>query len=89
MVQLALTKYNFWINLVKFLFLVNFYILVSNSTHQQGNLSLNFNNLIYTYKNLMGARRTKNRQTIFQHIKNSNLNKSNRNYGINYKIGQN
>ena len=87
MVQLAL-RYKFRINLMKFLFLVNFYILVPNSAKQQGSLRLNFNNLIYTYQNLMGLKRTKTRQTTLQHVKISDFNKLNRNYGIIYKIGQ-
>ena len=37
----------------------------------------------------MGLKRRKTRQIILQHIKNLDLNKLNRNYGRNYKIGQN
>ena len=72
-------------NLLRILFLVNFHILVSNSAQQQGNLRLNLNNLIYTYQNLMRLKRTKIRQKTLQHIKNSDLDKLNRNYSINYK----
>ena len=68
MVQLTLTSYKFWINLMKILFLVNFYILVPNFAQQQGSLRINFNNLIYTYQNLMGPKRLKTRHIILQHI---------------------
>ena len=37
----------------------------------------------------MGPKRTKIRQTTLQHIKNTGLDKLNRNYGRNYKTGQN
>ena len=36
----------------------------------------------------MGSKRTKNRLTILQHIKNLDLDKLNRNYGTIYKTGQ-
>ena len=88
-VQLTLIRYKFWINLLRILFLVNFHILVPNSGQQQGSLRLNLNNLTYTYQNLMELKRTKIRQTILQHIKNSDLDTLNRNHGRNYNIGQN
>ena len=69
-------------------FLVHFYISVLDSVPQQGNLRLNFNNLIYTHQNLMGPKKTKNRLTILQHMKNLDLDKLLRNYDIIYKTGQ-
>ena len=62
--------YKIRMNLIKFLFLVNFYFLVPIFARQQGNLRLNLNNLIYTYQNLMGQR-TKNRQIMLNYIQNS------------------
>ena len=37
----------------------------------------------------MGLNGMKPRQVTLQHVKNSDLNKLNRNYGIKYEIGQN
>ena len=68
--------------------LKSFYILVLNSAPQQGCHKSNINNSIYTYQNLVGLKRTKNRQTILQHIKNLDLDKLNRNYGAMYKTGK-
>ena len=42
---------------------------------------LNLNNLIYTYQNLMGLKRLKNRQTMLHHIQNLGSNKLSWNYG--------
>ena len=65
--SIKFNMYKFQINPMKILFLVNFYILVLNSAQQQGSLESNINNLIYTYQNLMGPNRSKNRQTILHH----------------------
>ena len=89
LVQLALKWYRFCINLVRFLFLVNFYFLVCNSAWLQNKPRLIFNNLSYPYQNLTGLKRLKTRQIILQHVKNSYLNELNMNFGINYKTGKN
>ena len=80
MVQLALTRYKFPMNLLYFLFLVNFYFLVPDSAWQQGSLRLNLNNLIYTYQNLMELKRTENRQIMLHHIQNLDSNELRWNY---------
>ena len=48
----------------------------------------NLNNSIYIYQNLVGLKRTKNRQTILQHTKISDLIELRWIYGTSFKVGQ-
>ena len=74
---------------MRILFLVNFHISVLNSTQQQGSLESNFNNSLYTHQNLVGLKRTKNRQTMPHYIQIQDLNELRWNYGTISKTGQN